>query len=51
MTDASDFASEIASLETKLEPQYSRLNERLSSMAKVFDKSTANLRTALEKAG
>ena len=50
-SDPSEFSSEIASLEAKLGPQYERLNNRLASMASVFDKSTSNLKAALDKAG
>jgi Iap family predicted aminopeptidase len=50
-TDASDYASEIGSLEGKLGPQYQRLNQRLEAMTQVFAAATRKLDRARRKAG
>lgn len=50
-TSPADYVKEVDSLNGKLGPQYSRLNERLGRMSVVFDSATRNLAQATRKAG
>ena len=50
-TDPADYAEEIASLGTKVDEVYGRLNERLRGMARTFDEATASVERATSLAG
>ena len=50
LTSPADYAAEIASLSAKVAPVYARLNDRLRTMAAVFDASTGDLRGAVRVA-
>jgi hypothetical protein len=49
-TAPSEYVDEIASLQTKLNHVYARLNRRLRSMARVFTKAASDLETAVRAA-
>jgi hypothetical protein len=50
-TDPADYAEEIASLGTKVDEVYGRLNERLRGMAGTFDDATRSVERATSLAG
>ncbi len=51
LTDPTDYAAEIASLQGKLAPVYERLNSTLASMTDSFSRATVHLRRALPRTG
>ena len=50
LTDPSDYATEITSLKHKLRPVYHQLNERLNTMADLFERCTQLLASAAKAA-